>query len=98
VGNDEGLTDWSGLRLLRAAKEALKPGARTFVEIVDAIREDHVRTAKMLITDAKVFAELSKDVEKECAWLASLLGAAQVHSHLEITYARSRIDFGSDHR
>ncbi|KAF8249470.1 aspartate kinase [Wilcoxina mikolae CBS 423.85] len=65
-------------RLILAAAEALKPGSRLYVGIVDAIREDHIRAAKSLIEDAEVLNALTEEIEVECGRLASILGAAQI--------------------
>lgn len=66
-------------RLILAAKEALKPGSRLYVGIVDGIREDHIRAARDLVTNsAAVLTALERDIEVECGRLASFLGAAQV--------------------
>jgi len=65
-------------RLILAATEALKPGSRLYVGIVDAIREDHIRAAKCFIEDTAVLSALAEEIEVECGRLASILGAAQV--------------------
>jgi hypothetical protein len=65
-------------RLILAATEALKPGSRLYVGIVDAIREDHIRGAKCFIEDTAVLSALAEEIEVECGRLASILGAAQV--------------------
>ncbi|KAI5815991.1 Aspartate/glutamate/uridylate kinase [Pyronema omphalodes] len=65
-------------RLIKAAEEALKPGSKLYVEIVDAILQDHIKTAKELIDNEAILEELEKDIETECARLASFLGAAQI--------------------
>ncbi|KAG0131265.1 Aspartate/glutamate/uridylate kinase [Tuber indicum] len=65
-------------RLLRAADEALKPQSKLYIDIVNDIRDDHVRAAKLEIRSEEIIATLESEIEAECGRLASFLGAAQI--------------------
>lgn len=68
------------LRLLRAAEEALKPGSRLYLDIVEAIRESHVQAGEEFIRSSERLKALTKEVETECGRLTNFLSAAQVSS------------------
>lgn len=65
-------------RLLRAASDALVPGSRAYIAVVDAICQDHVEEARSHIKDAEILTALISEIENECAKLVALLGAAQI--------------------
>jgi len=69
----------NGLRLIRAAEEALFPGSTAHVAIVKAIREDHILTAKELIHSDEILTRVTGEIEFECKRLEDFLNAAQVH-------------------
>ncbi|KAI5838777.1 Aspartate/glutamate/uridylate kinase [Morchella snyderi] len=65
-------------RLLRAAEEALKPGSRLYLDIVEAIRESHVDAGAELIKSKEILDQLKNDIETECGKLLNFLSAAQI--------------------
>lgn len=65
-------------RLLRAAEEAMKAESRLFIDIVDAIREDHTAAATANIDSPEILDELVKAIDYECAKLVAFLSAAQI--------------------
>lgn len=65
-------------RLLRAAEEALKPGSRLYLDIVEAIRESHVGAGTELIKSKGILEQLKDDIETECGKLINFLSAAQI--------------------
>ncbi|ODQ54846.1 aspartate kinase [Saitoella complicata NRRL Y-17804] len=65
-------------RLIRAAEEALTEGSKLYLDIVEAIRADHIKAAKELIASEAIIAELEKEIEYECERLGSFLSAAQI--------------------
>ncbi|EGX43386.1 hypothetical protein AOL_s00215g122 [Orbilia oligospora ATCC 24927] len=65
-------------RLLNAAAQAMVADSTTYLDVVDQIREDHVREAKKLIKNPDLADELCGHIEAECGKLASFLGAAQI--------------------
>ncbi|KAF3936884.1 Aspartokinase [Dactylella cylindrospora] len=65
-------------RLLKAASEALIADSDKYLDIVEQIREDHIREAINLISDPNILEELSRQIEAECTKLANFLGAAQI--------------------
>ncbi|KAH8152593.1 uncharacterized protein LAJ45_03434 [Morchella importuna] len=65
-------------RLLRAAEEALKPGSRLYLDIVEAIRESHVDAGAELIESKEILDQLKSDIETECGKLINFLSAAQI--------------------
>jgi aspartate kinase len=67
-------------RLLRAAEEALKPGSRLYLDIVEAIRESHVDAGAELIKSKEILDQLKSDIETECGKLINFLSAAQVRN------------------
>lgn len=58
--------------------EALKPESRLFVDIVDAIREDHTNAAHANIASEKIRADLIDSIDCECAKLTEFLSATQI--------------------
>ena len=77
-----GLSRWrKGLiefRLLRAAEEALIPGSAAHSDIVNAIRKDHITSARKLIRDTEIVGRVEREIEFECKRLEDFLNAAQV--------------------
>lgn len=69
-----------GIRLLRAAEEALIPGSTTHGVIVETIREDHIASAKTLIRDREILGRVERGINFECKRLEDFLNAAQVRS------------------
>ncbi|KAI5806645.1 Aspartate/glutamate/uridylate kinase [Peziza echinospora] len=65
-------------RLLKAAEEAMKHGSRMYLDIVNVIREDHVKAAKAQIKNQAILDQAVSDIELECTRLSSFLGAAQI--------------------
>ena len=64
--------------LLRAAEEALKLQSRLYIDIVDAIRDDHIQAVRQQVRSKDIIDALENKIQKECGRLASFLGAAQV--------------------
>jgi aspartate kinase len=64
--------------LLRAAEEALKPQSRLYLDIVNAIRDDHIQAVRQQVRSRDIIDALESEIEAECRGLASFLGAAQV--------------------
>ena len=54
------------------------PGSTAHIEIVKAIREDHIGTARSLIRDREVLGRVEREIEFECKRLGDYLNAAQV--------------------
>ncbi|KAK9473485.1 Aspartate/glutamate/uridylate kinase [Dipodascopsis tothii] len=72
-------------RLLKAAESAIKDSdSAGFVAVVDAIRSDHLGTAKSLIKSFELQVELEKDINRECDVLLKLLGAVQVIDEISV--------------
>ncbi|KAK9449412.1 Aspartate/glutamate/uridylate kinase [Limtongia smithiae] len=63
-------------RLLKAAEFALKN--ENYAEVVAAICDDHLSTARNLIQDATVLKDLVDAIQEECDLLSRLLSAAQI--------------------
>lgn len=56
----------------------MKPESRLFVDIVDAIREDHTNAAKTNIASEEIRANLIDSIDSECAKLTEFLSATQI--------------------
>jgi len=56
----------------------MKAESRLFVDIVDAIRDDHTAAATANIESPEIIDELVKAINYECAKLAAFLSAAQI--------------------
>jgi hypothetical protein len=56
----------------------LRPGSTVHLDIVEAIREDHVNTTRELILDQEIAARVEREIEFECKRLEDFLNAAQV--------------------
>jgi aspartate kinase len=69
---------WVTIRLLRAAEEALIPGSSAHVEIVKAIKDDHIDAARGLIRGTEILERVEREIEFECKRLEDFLNAAQV--------------------
>ncbi|KAK8246750.1 Aspartate/glutamate/uridylate kinase [Phyllosticta capitalensis] len=67
-------------RLIRSAREAEIPGSRGYIEIVEAIRTDHIQAAADTIKTPEILEQFTKDVNDECSTLVKILESAQ---HLE---------------
>ncbi|KAL1614566.1 putative bifunctional aspartokinase homoserine dehydrogenase [Diplodia seriata] len=67
-------------RLLRSAREAEIPGSKGYVDIVEAIRTDHIQAAVDTIKNPDIIAQYTEDVNAECHHLSKILESAQ---HLE---------------
>ncbi|KAF2203422.1 aspartate kinase-like protein [Delitschia confertaspora ATCC 74209] len=67
-------------RLLRCARAAEKAGSRAYDDIVEAIRLDHIQTAKETVKSPEILAAYTEDVNAECDNLVKILESAQ---HLE---------------
>ncbi|KAJ6261249.1 Aspartokinase [Drechslerella dactyloides] len=65
-------------RLLNAAAQAMVADSNQYLDVIDQIRDDHVREAKRLIKSEQLLNELCRHIEAECGKLASFLGAAQI--------------------
>ncbi|RVD88573.1 uncharacterized protein DFL_002753 [Arthrobotrys flagrans] len=65
-------------RLLNAAAQAMIADSTKYLDVVDQIREDHIREARKLIQSPELADELCNHIEAECGKLASFLGAAQI--------------------
>ena len=56
----------------------MKSESGQFIDIVEAIREDHTAAATANITSPEILDELVKAINYECAKLSSFLSAAQI--------------------
>lgn len=56
----------------------MKSESRQFIDIVDAIREDHTAAASANINSPEILDELVRAINYECAKLSAFLGAAQI--------------------
>jgi len=54
------------------------PGSTVHVEIVNAIRLDHLETAQKLIQDQNILGRVEREIEFDCKRLEDFLNAAQV--------------------
>ncbi|GJJ78491.1 aspartate kinase [Entomortierella parvispora] len=64
-------------RLLRAAASALQPGSIEFIETVQAIRQDHLDTAKQHISDSDILKRVQDELNQDCDRLMAFLKAVQ---------------------
>lgn len=74
-------------RLLRAATEAEVHHSKTFKELIDAVRLDHLEAADTYIKTAEICERFKSEVEDECLMVVRILEAAQT---LGETSPRSR--------
>ena len=65
-------------RLLRAAREAEKASSKQHDAIVHAIRDDHIRSARLSIRSADILDTLTEQIRDECDDLSVFLEATQV--------------------
>lgn len=65
-------------RLLRAASATLTPGSSHHIDIVAAIRKEHITAASSILFSQDLLAKFVVDVDAECEILISFLSAAQV--------------------
>jgi len=72
-------------RLLRCARAAEQPAHRTYDDIVQEIRADHVQAGQATLKQPEVLAAFIDDVHAECESLTRILEAAQ---HLEEVTSR----------
>jgi hypothetical protein len=56
----------------------LIPGSAAHSEIVNAIRKDHIASARKLIRDTEIVGRVEREIEFECKRLEDFLNAAQV--------------------
>ncbi|PGH05973.1 hypothetical protein AJ79_06662 [Helicocarpus griseus UAMH5409] len=63
-------------RLLRAAREAENTKSH-YVSFVDAVRQEHIQTAKNLLRNAEIKDQLVAAIEDECNHILKILEAAQ---------------------
>lgn len=73
-------------RLLRCARAAEKAGSRSYDDIVEAIRLDHIQAAKDTVTSAEILDKYTQDVNAEMDSLTKILESAQ---HLEEVTSRA---------
>jgi aspartate kinase len=73
-------------RLLRSARAAEKPSHRTYDDIVEAIRADHVAAAAATLRNPDILADFTAHVNAECESLTRILESAQ---HLEEVTSRA---------
>ena len=64
-------------RLLRAAREAEKAHSRTYVDIVNTIRADHMAAAKDTVGSVDILETYGAAVDEECDGLIRILESAQ---------------------
>ena len=80
-------------RLLEAAKEVLKHNAERYSEIVETIREDHLKAIREAIAEGthlegSILEDVERDVNAECDRLKSFMSAADVRcSHCRVRNA-----------
>ncbi|EWC46833.1 putative aspartokinase [Drechslerella stenobrocha 248] len=65
-------------RLLGAATQAMVANSTKYIDIIDQIREDHIREAQRLIRSPEILTDLVCHIQAECAKLSSFLSAAQI--------------------
>jgi aspartate kinase len=65
-------------RLIRAANDALKPGSKEYLNIVQDLLDDHLQAAADNIQDQKIRQDLEQDIKADCDKLRSFLEAAQI--------------------
>ncbi|KAG1030379.1 hypothetical protein G6F25_012200 [Rhizopus arrhizus] len=65
-------------RLIRAANDALKPGSKEYLEIIQALLDDHLAAAQDMIRNDTIRHELEQDIKLDCDKLKSFLEAAQI--------------------
>ncbi|KAG1146876.1 hypothetical protein G6F37_003617 [Rhizopus arrhizus] len=65
-------------RLIRAANDALKPGSKEYLNIVQDLLDDHLQAAADNIQDQKIRQDLEQDIKADCDKLKSFLEAAQI--------------------
>jgi aspartate kinase len=56
----------------------LKPGSKEYLNIVNALLEDHLQVAVEMIHDDKIRQELEDDIRADCDRLRLFLEAAQI--------------------
>lgn len=72
-------------RLLRAAREAEKLDSPKYADIVEAIRNDHIKAAEVTVKAKTIVEQLKTDIDAECDGLIKLLESAR---HLaEVSHA-----------
>ena len=62
---------------MRAAREAGASKSRSYENIINTIRDDHIQAAKSYINSSNILGSLSKGIEDECQDLITFLAAAQ---------------------
>jgi hypothetical protein len=67
----------------------LVPGSAAHIEIVNAIREDHIDSARRLIRDTEIVGRVEREIEFECKRLEDFLNAAQASLPRVLVDARS---------
>ncbi|KAI9256920.1 Aspartate/glutamate/uridylate kinase [Sporodiniella umbellata] len=65
-------------RLIRAANDALKPGSKEYIGLVQDLLEDHLQAATDMVRNDKIRQELEQDIRSDCDKLQSFLEAAQI--------------------
>ncbi|CAG8555981.1 18182_t:CDS:2 [Racocetra fulgida] len=65
-------------KLIKASEEALTPGSKEYLKIVDEIAQEHINASKKLISNPEIFNELEKQLQRDCSKLKSFLEAAQI--------------------
>lgn len=65
-------------RLIRAANNALKPGSKEYIEIVEALLQDHLEVSQEMIHNQDIREQLESEIRADCAKLRSFLEAAQI--------------------
>ena len=65
-------------RLLEAAQEALTPDSNRYLDIIDKIEHDHLKSVRLAVTSPEIRAEVEVDIKHECKTLKAFLEAAEV--------------------
>ncbi|KAI8371343.1 Aspartate/glutamate/uridylate kinase [Radiomyces spectabilis] len=65
-------------RLIRAANDALKPGSKEYLTILDDLLQDHLKAAADMVQDPVIRSNLEDDIKHDCSKLKSFLEAAQI--------------------
>ena len=56
--------------------------SKSYLFVVEQIKEDHIREANLLIHDPTILKNLISRIEKQCKRLAEFLTAAQVRRYI----------------
>lgn len=87
-----------GHSLLRAAREAEKPGSIQHGAIVEALRDEHIQAAERCIRSKELLQELTRDIREDCRDLLLFLEAASVSADSIFSGARCILIHAAENR